>query len=102
MYGYIQSKSRFLIEKGIEAYRKEDFFKHPPRDLSDKEEFNLLGAALQILEGRGNNVGDPITDIDLNHLIILAHCFHFQVKRITSEEVDGRWRDVLSLRHVVS
>ena len=101
MYGYIQAKSKFLIEKGIEAYREEDFFRHPPRNLSDQEEHSLLSAALQIVDGRGKE-DDPIIDVDLNHLIVLAHCFHFQVSRITSENVDGRWHDILPLRHVVS
>ena len=102
MYGYIRSKSQFLIEKGVETYRQEDFFKHPPSDLSEEEEQNLLLAALQIIEGQGQKTDNPIVDVDLNHVIILAHCFHFQVRRIKSEEVDGRWHDVLPLRHVMS
>jgi len=100
--GYIKTKSKSLLEKGIEQYRQEDFFKHPPRSLSDKEQRNLLNTAQQIHDGCGFEKDKPIVDIDLNHVIILVQCFHFSVGRIVSRLEGDIWKDVIPVKHIVS
>ena len=102
MSGYLKSKSATLLERGVEAYRRSDFFKHPPSDLTLDERSGLLSAARQIKEGKGFVVEKPVVDVSLNHLFVLAHCFHFEIENVHSVVTDGVWRDTLSLLHVVS
>ena len=102
MSGYMRAKAKQLITIGAEQYRQEDFFGHPPRSLSDQEMRNLLHGAQQIVAGRGFQEDRPITSVDLNHLILLVHCFHFTAGRIQSVFEGDRWKDEIPISHIIS
>lgn len=102
MSGYIQRKSEMLLELGLDPYRERDFFRYPPRSLNEAEAQNLMAAAQQIVDGRGFDPDQPITGIDLNHLILFLHCFHFKEGRIESALVDGTWHDQVPAAHIMT
>ena len=102
MSGYMRAKSERLIRVGVEQYRQDDFFRYPPRSLSAREERNLLDAAQQIVDGNGFQADRPLTGIDLNDIILLLYCFHFQTGRIQSTLEQEQWTDVIPASHIMT
>jgi hypothetical protein len=102
MSGYIKEKCSSLLQKGMVLYREQDFFKHPPSDLTEEEQEGLLNASRQVCEGRGFSSESPIENVAVNHIIIFAHCYHFRVGRWKGTLENGVWLDELPLTHVVN
>ena len=102
MQSYFQQKSSLLLQLGIEAYRKQDFYKHPPSNLTAEELNGLYDGAEQIIIGKGFVHSSPIVNIALNHIVLLAHCFHFEEGRWKGQMFNDTWTDEIPLCHVLS
>jgi hypothetical protein len=104
MSGYFRAKAELLLDKSPEIYRKGDFFSHPPEKMSAQEKKGLLFAASQVAEGLGFSPDKPIQEVALNHLIMLAHCFHFKELKVNSHQIPESpfVSDKIRIKHVIT
>lgn len=79
-FPYIYSKANQFLQMGADTYRKGDFFKQPPEEMSQEDLDILQLACRQIAEGKGFDKNKPLTGLGVSGFYDVMQLFHFQSK----------------------
>jgi hypothetical protein len=79
-FAYLFSKAYKYLKMGPVIYRKTDFFREPPEDMTKEELEVLQSACRQILEGKGFSSAKPFTGLGVSGFYDAMRLFHFDSK----------------------